>query len=104
MIISATQIKITSIIGYLRFFPLVSRTKKQLAEVDGLLFIKTKGLRTLSGWQSREAMMTFRDNGHHLEAMKKINKIGHTKSITWEADSEPGWDEVKTRLQSLEFK
>jgi len=104
MIISATQIKITSIIGYLRFFPLVSRTKKQLAEVDGLLFIKTKGLRTLTGWQSREAMMAFRNNGHHLEAMKKTNKIGFTKSTTWEADNEPAWDEVKARLQSLEFK
>jgi hypothetical protein len=104
MIISATQIKITSIIGYLRFFPLVSRTKKQLARLDGLIFIKTKGLRTLSGWQSREAMTAFRNNGPHLEAMKKINKIGLTKSITWEADSEPGWDEVEERLQSLEFK
>jgi len=104
MIISATQIKITTFIGYLRFFPLVSLTKKQLAEVDGLLFIKTKGLRTLSGWQSREAMMAFRNNGHHLEAMRKINKVGQTKSITWEAGSEPAWDEVKERLQSLEFK
>ena len=104
MIISATQIKITSIIGYLRFFPLVNRTRKQLEEVDGLIFIKTKGLRTLSGWQSREAMMAFRNNGHHLEAMKKTNKIGLTKSISWEADRKPGWNEVKARLQSLEFK
>jgi len=48
-------------------------------------------------------MMAFRNNGHHLEAMRKINKVGQTKSITWEAGSEPAWDEVKERLQSLEF-
>ena len=104
MIISATQIKITSILGYLRFFPMLSRTKQQLEAVDGLIFLKAKGLRTLSGWHSREAMIAFRNNGHHLEAMKKAKKMGFTKSISWEADSEPDWDEAKERLRSIEFK
>ncbi|VAW90465.1 hypothetical protein MNBD_GAMMA17-1035 [hydrothermal vent metagenome] len=104
MIITATQIKITSIIGYLRFFPAAGRTRQQLTEVDGLLFFRLKGLRTLSGWQSREAMVEFRNNGHHLDGMKKSKKMGFVKSITWEADAEPSWDEVKKRLLSVEFK
>jgi len=104
MIISATQIKITSIIGYLKFFSALSRTRKQLSEVDGLIFIKAKGLHTLSGWQSREAMMAFRNSGHHLEAMKKVNKMGLVKSISWESDAEPDWQEAKERLLSVEFK
>ncbi len=104
MLITATQIKITSILGYLRFFPMAVRTKQQLTEVDGLLFFRLKGLRTLSGWKCREAMVAFRNNGHHLEAMKKTKKMGLVKSITWEADAEPSWDEVKKRLLSVEFK
>jgi len=35
MIITATQIKITSILGYLRFFPVAARTKQQLRKSDG---------------------------------------------------------------------
>jgi len=104
MIISATQIKITNILGYLRFFPMAGRTKKQLAEVGGLLFLKFKGLGTLLGWESREAMVAFRNNGHHLEAMTKTKKMGFAKSVTWEADAEPSWDEAKERLRSVEFK
>ncbi|MBL1262019.1 MAG: hypothetical protein COB33_016035 [Thiotrichaceae bacterium] len=104
MLITATQIKITSILGYLRFFPVAGRTKKQLAEVDGLLFFRLKGLRTLSGWESREAMIAFRNNGHHLEAMKKTKQMGFVKSITWEAEIEPSWAEAKKRLLSVEFK
>jgi len=49
-------------------------------------------------------MVVFRNNGHHLDAMKKINTMGLVKSITWEADAEPSWDEVKKWLLSVEFQ
>lgn len=83
---------------------MAGRTKKQLTEVDGLLFFRFKGLRTLSGWDFGDEMVAFRNNGHHLEAIKKTNKIVLVKSITWKSEAEPTWGEVKKRLLSVEFK
>lgn len=65
--------------------------------------MKFNGLRTLSGWESREAMEAFRNSGHHLDAMKNTRKMGVVKSVAWEVESEPGWDEAKERLQSVQF-
>jgi hypothetical protein len=103
MIITATQIKIKSIVGFLRFIPRVRNIRDQLSNVDGLVFVKVKGLRTLTGWESHETMRTFRNKGHHLDAMKNIKNIGKAKSITWEAQSEPDWREAKEKLRGVEF-
>jgi len=103
MIVTATQIKIKSIVGFLHFIPMVRNIRGQLSKVDGLVFVKFNGLRTLTGWESHEAMRAFRNKGHHLDAMKKIKKIGKAKSITWEAKAEPGWHEVKERLREMNF-
>jgi len=75
----------------------------QLDNVDGLLFVNFKGLRTLTGWQSHAAMKAFRNNGYHLDAMKHIKAIGKSKSITWETQSEPDWREVKEKLRGVKF-
>jgi len=56
MVITATQIKIKSILGFIRFIPRIRNIKSQLSEVDGLLFIEFNGLRTLTGWESYEKM------------------------------------------------
>jgi len=68
-----------------------------------LHFMKFRGLRTLTGWESRQAMQAFRNSGAHLEAMKHIKTIGKAKSITWETRTEPVWDEARKILQQVKF-
>lgn len=103
MIVSATQLKVTSLFGLLRFIPVAKNTRLQLDQVEGLVFAKVKGFYTLTGWENREAMKSFRNSGHHLEAMKTLKRIGKAKSVTWETDSEPDWKEAKARLRGVEF-
>jgi hypothetical protein len=103
MIVTATQIKIRSITGLIRFVPMLRKIRHQLSNVDGLVFIKFNGLRTLTGWESHDAMKAFRNNGHHLVAIKNVKYIGKTKSITWEAQSEPDWHEAKEKLRGVNF-
>jgi hypothetical protein len=103
MIITATQIKIKSILGFIRFIPRIRNIKIQVSKVDGILFIEFNGLRTLTGWESYEAMKNFRSNGHHLDAMKNVKHIGKSKSITWETDSKPNWNQVKEKLNEIQF-
>lgn len=103
MIITATQIKISGIAGYLRFIPLVWNIRKQLSAAEGLVFVRLQGLRTLTGWEDAEAMRVFRNNGYHLEAMKNISRIGKARSVSWEAEAEPGWDEANVKLAGVPF-
>ena len=103
MIVTATQIKINSIFTLLYFFPMVRKIKKQLNDADGLLFYKLQGFKTLTGWENNEAMMLFRNNGAHLEAMKNIKIIGKAKSITWETETVTDWKEAKKRLMEVKF-
>ena len=103
MIVTATQIKINSIFSLLYFIPMVRNIKKQLNDVDGLLFYKLQGFKTLTGWKDNEAMMLFRNKGAHLEAMKNVKKIGKAKSITWETKMETNWKEANKRLMQVKF-
>ena len=103
MVITATQIKIKSILGFIRFIPRIRNIKSQISKVDGLLFIEFNGLRTLTGWESFEKMKSFRNNGHHLDAMKNVKHIGKSKSITWEEEAKPNWDKVKAKLNEVHF-
>ncbi len=103
MVITATQIKIKSIFGFIRFIPRIRNIKTQLSKVEGLLFVEFNGFRTLTGWESVEAMKLFRSNGHHLNAMKNVKHIGKSKSVTWEAESKPSWSDVKEKLSEIKF-
>ena len=103
MIVTATQIKIKSILAIFRFFPRVRKIKKQLGTADGLIFHKFQGSRTLTGWKDIDAMKLFRNSGDHLDAMKNIKKIGKAKSITWESEIEPNWAEAKQKLSDVQF-
>ena len=103
MIVTATQIRLKGIIGFLRFFPRVIRIKRQLSNIDGLIFMKFNGLCTLTGWDSHDDMLAFRNSSHHLDAMKNIKFIGKTRSVTWESEGEPSWEEAKTKLNTATF-
>ena len=103
MIVTATQIKFKRLFALFYFFPMIRKIIKQLDEVDGLLFYKPRGFYTLTGWKDNESMKQFRNNGAHLNAMKNIKKIGVAKSVTWETNTEPSWDEAKKRLAEVNF-
>ncbi len=103
MVITATQIKIKSILGFIRFIPRIRNIKSQLSKVDGLLFLEFNGFRTLTGWESLEKMKAFRASGHHLDAMKNVKHIGKSKSITWEEEVKPSWEKVKDKLNEVNF-
>jgi len=103
MIVTATQMKIKSIFGLFRFIHHVMNIKSQMANAEGLVFQELKGFSTLTGWENNEAMKAFRNNGHHLDAMKNIKNIGNAKSVTWEACSKPDWHEAKEKLRSIQF-
>ena len=103
MHITATQIKIKSISAFIHFFFGVTAIRKQLASAEGAIFVKFSGLRTLTGWRSKNDMKAFRNSGAHLEAMKNIKNIGIAKSISWQADEEPEWPEAKSKLDNVQF-
>ena len=100
MVVSATEIKLKGIQGYIRFFLNVRKIVKQLRQADGLIFVKTKGLRTLTGWSDYDSMKKFRNNGPHLDAMRNIKRIGVGGSVTWESETEPNWQEAIAKLNS----
>jgi len=101
MVVTATEIKIKGIRGYIRFFISVRKVVKQVQQANGLLFVKTKGLKTLTGWKDYDSMKYFRNSGPHLDAMKNIKKMGEGQSFTWETESEPDWQEAVARLRGL---
>ncbi len=103
MYITATQIKIKSVGAFFHFIRAVANIRKQLASANGVIFVKFSGLRTLSGWQSHEDMQAFRNSGPHLQAMKNMKNIGKAKSISWQADREPDWNEAKAKLKNVNF-
>jgi hypothetical protein len=103
ILISATAIKVGSVMGLFRFILASRKVLRQLKGAEGLVFAKARGFRTLSGWESREAMNAFRNNGHHLTAMKFSRSIGKVKSVTWESEFEPDWNETKKRLHDVDW-
>jgi len=104
MIVTATHIKITSLFGFIRFVLTVPKVTGQLKTAPGLKFVKLKGFKTFTGWRDLESMKQFRNNGQHIEAMKKIKTIGKSKSITWETHSEPDWPEAEEKLADISFR
>lgn len=103
MIVSATHLRIRGIAGWFRFFTRIGSIQRQVAKADGVIFIKIRGLRTLTGWESRGAMLAFRNSGAHLDAMKSLAGIGQAKSVTWETDQPPTWADAIQRLNQVPF-
>jgi hypothetical protein len=103
MVVTATQIRVKGMGGLFWFFRTVGPVKEQLSRAEGVLFVKLRGFRTLTGWESHEAMKAFRNHGPHREAMKRTGRIGSTKSVTWESVSEPAWQEAVEKLKKVNF-
>ena len=104
MVITITQLKINGIVEFFRFISRVHKVRGQLKKENGLLSAKFRGFCTLTVWKSYEDMKAFRNSSHHLDAMKNIKSIGYAKSITWEADVEPDWNEAQRKLGNVKFR
>ena len=55
---------------------------------------------TLTHWESKEDMITFRNSGAHLKAMKLSAKMGHGITTGWETDQFIEREEALRRLHS----
>ena len=53
---------------------------------------------TLTLWESKAAMLKFRNSGAHLQAMKMSHKLGTGITHSWEAHELPGKEEALARL------
>lgn len=99
MFISITYIKVKSIWKVPSFFKHVGMINQQIAGAEGVLTTRLKGglskNYTITAWESKEAMLNFRNNGAHLEAMKATRHISNEyASCHYEADVLPGWKEA----------
>ena len=99
MFISITYIKVKSIWKVPSFFKHVGNINRQIAQAEGVIATRLKGglskNYTITAWESKEAMLNFRNNGAHLEAMKATRFISNEyASCHYEADELPGWKEA----------
>lgn len=56
---------------------------------------------TLSFWDSKEAMLAYRNSGSHLKAMKASGKLGKGITAGWESDQAVSTEFAYQRLVSL---
>jgi uncharacterized protein (UPF0335 family) len=54
--------------------------------------------------ESKDVMMKFRNSGIHKKAMSKIRKLSHQyKTLRWETDTIPDWEEARQKLLAIDF-
>ena len=106
MLLSVTRLRLRSFL-YLPSFIIASRSiTRQARNTPGNLGIelrKTRGLAfwTLTRWQNRESMASFRGSGAHRKAMPKLKRWCDQAAVaSWETDDEvfPDWNEARQRL------
>lgn len=110
MTIVATELHVKS---FWKFFPFILysiRSLTQAKKTAGCLHAIAggKGWRigyTITAWQSKEAMQQFRNNGVHKLAMKDIHYLASRyKTLVYESDSIPNWQQAKEKLSAMEYK
>lgn len=104
MLITATELKFRSPWAYVLFLIQVASVKRQLTAAPGLIRVALTWNRTLTAWENEAHMRQFRNSGEHLEAMRATKGIGWAKSVSWDADAFPPWEEAKRRLRDVPFR
>ena len=109
MFVSITHLRLRSV----RFLPAfvwhAIRTDRQARRAGGVRSVRTRpgeflAFLTLTTWDSRQAMLAYRNTAAHGRAMPKLKHWCDAASYAhWEQPDdgpEPTWDEAKRRLES----
>lgn len=110
MIIVATELHVRSFWRFFEFAVVSVRSMQQAKKTTGNIsaIARNKSWRigyTLTIWENKEAMLEFRNTGAHKIAMSKNRKLSHQyKTLQWESDKQPDWDEARSRLAETAFK
>jgi Domain of unknown function (DUF3291) len=109
MIIVATELHVRSFRYFFEFALFSVRSLKLAKKSTGCIKAEAanSGWRigyTLTVWDNKEMMLQFRNSGAHKKAMSKIRKLSHRyKTLRWESNQMPGWEEAKSRLAVTAF-
>ena len=106
MIASITELRLKNIFSFILFIKHAVRSKIQADSAQGIVSVEVKssGLliqRTLTVWESEEALKKYIRSGSHLVAMKSFSKIAN-KSYTakFKVTSKPTWEEALEYLKT----
>lgn len=101
MIISVTKFELSSWRRYPEFFRLTYRVVRQVRESNGIIRLRINplSLHTITAWETREDMLSFRNQGPHLAAMQQSRAFGKIYSKTWEAENIPKWQTAIIELE-----
>jgi len=102
MIISTTKFRLRKLSLYGRFFLETYRVVKQVRRAGGIVKMRIKpfSLRTITIWKTEADMLSFRNSGAHLEAMKRSTSFGDISSVSWESGTICSWKEAMERLRN----
>jgi hypothetical protein len=109
MIIVATELHVRRFWRIFEFTVLSTRSMHQAKKAAGCMYAsaRLKGWRigfTLSAWENKEAMLQFRNTGAHKKAMLRIRKLSiRYKTVRWESDTLPSWQQAAENLNTAEF-
>lgn len=110
MIIVATELHLKS---FFKFFPFIRHSIRSLSQAkqsNGCLHaaVTGKGFRigyTLTAWDNKENLQHFKNTGAHKKAMKDIGRLSSRyKTLIWEGDTIPNWQQAKQLLGEVDFK
>jgi len=83
MIVTIAELRCKSYWKLPELILLSMKVAKQAKRAPGNIssYIRAKGLKanTLTAWESPEALKSFRNFGHHKQAMKAVNKMAPSK-------------------------
>jgi hypothetical protein len=96
--VSITGLQPKSIWKFVIFMRHAVPSRSQALKAPGNLFVGVKAINgvqhTLTIWESKETMKKYIYSGAHLLAIRAFRKIATGKTIGFESNTIPTWDEV----------
>lgn len=110
MIIVVTELHVKNCWKFLPFIRHSIRSLTQAKNAAGCLHAVAsgKGWRigyTITAWRDKESMLQFRNTGAHKLAMKDMHRLAtRYKTLVYESDALPGWQQAKEKLARIEYR
>ncbi|TWD55850.1 hypothetical protein FB480_102673 [Agrobacterium vitis] len=97
--ISITGLQLKAKRHTLRFWWHAIRSMAQAKKAEGIIAVDARTINgvhhTRSVWKDQAAMRRYLVAGAHLQAMKAFGAIATGKTMGFESDTVPDWDEVR---------